>query len=149
MKNLYKKFLYKDKTFHYFNEGEVIIIRGEDKILRECQKSLRGGAFMSELYDYPIAPKGKYGDSKGGITTKYEKYFLPMYHILCEAFLTMPKKQWWSFLKKSMHGAFNIQNISHFGEMYFLSDYVGRTGLLMEKILDRELTQKEVDYMLK
>ena len=150
MKRVYKNALKEDNLFHFFNETTEIIIRVSDSYfvdkVKGYLKSVRG--IKIKDYEYPFPGRGKYGEGKRSITTKYLWLFLPLYHTYSVAALTMSKDKFKEFTIKGLHGAFNMIMMSQFGELIWLNNYALGKSRLLEKMLGNT-NDAERKYLLK
>ncbi len=75
LKDLYKKFLYKDPLFHYFIEPELIIRVSKEKVLNEIKDYLKKEHLLFYVYDYP-KPKHKdqYGENIKAILRNFDTF---------------------------------------------------------------------------
>lgn len=152
MKMLYKKVLKENQEFHYFLEASDIIIRIEEQahieqILNILYKE-RG--ITVEVYDYPFAPKGRYGDAKGSVTTKFSHLYLPMYHLLCVSYLTLSNEDWEQYKAKILHGACNIEELGQFAEGEYFASLIIRKFRMLDRIVGEDtMNSLEERFMLK
>ena len=133
MKRIYKNALKEDNLFHFFNETTELIIRVSDKLYVDKVKNylkLIKGITMTD-YEYPFPGKGKYGEGKRSITVKYLWLFLPIYHTLSVAALSMSRDTFIDFTTKILHGGFNMVMMTQFGELTWLNIYAARKSRML------------------
>jgi len=107
IETLYKEILKKDLKFHFLFEPQLIIRIDSIECLDEVKKYLAENNIDFEEYDYPYAPNGKFGETKGGIVDRYLELFIVILHSSAVAALTMSDTDHLEFLERAAHDLFN------------------------------------------
>jgi len=106
-KELYDHTLKDDPKFHFFFEPEIIFRITTEDCLTKAKSFLQDKNIEFEEYDYPCAPKGKFGEESDGIVANNLELFLSIFHANSVAALTMSEEEHFKYLERLIHTAFN------------------------------------------
>lgn len=122
IQDLYTHVLKDDPKFHFFFEPEIIIRTMEGDTLERVKNFLTERNIQFEEYDYPFAPKGKFGELRDGIVANNLQLFLTIFHANSVAALTMTDEEHFRFVERLIHTAFNPKFFSLSQEGTYLAN---------------------------
>lgn len=115
VKDLYRKILYKDPSFHFFYEPEIIIRTRNQRTVGYLKRYFDYKHILYAIYKYPDknAPPTFYGDPAKSITVKYLSEFLQAYHALAVFQMTVKAKDLPEIRAKVIHSLYNMDYRSY------------------------------------
>lgn len=135
IKALYDDFLKDDPEFHFFFEPELIIRVGSENCLEKIKNYLSQEGIRFDEYEYPFQPNGKYGEGKDGIVANNLDMFIKIFHANAVSALTMNEMEFFDYIERVIHTAFNPRFYSHNQEGMALLN-LARLKLGDEKLRD-------------
>jgi len=113
IKDLYDKFLKDDPKFHFFFEPELIIRISSTDCLCKVKSYLNQNDIEFVEYDYPFPLDGKYGETENGIVARNFDLFVTIFHTNAISALTMDEEDFFDYIERVIHTAFNPRFMSH------------------------------------
>lgn len=151
MAELYRIALKNDPWFHYFYEGDAIVIRtSKRRCLKRVRKSLIEHGTTFKEYEYPLAIEGtgrmgaeRHGEEPGGIVLRHFKAFMRIFHEHAVAAITMDKGDHWKYRERVMHSVINPRMLA--GQEGRDLIYLAKCRLSREQLMEALLEQRIIN----
>jgi len=137
IKELYQKFLYKDKLWHFFLEPDLIIRCTNRKVIQDIATYLHWKFVPFDIYDYPHSKNSvniggwDYDEAPKSITVKYLKHFMQVYHVQCVFYMEIEEKDKPMMRAKLIHSLWNQDFKNYEDEMQGLNSLALRRAMII------------------